>query len=76
MKKVQRAAQYLRGACRFKRVRMPHICKVYQNFPEVSYSGDKERSLEPSTAALNSKETRQYVEAEMMCKMFIDNRKS
>jgi hypothetical protein len=44
---------------------MPHFCKVYQNFPEASFSGDRERSLEPQTAALNSIETRQYTEVEI-----------
>jgi len=65
MKKVQRIVQHLRGTYRFIREGMPHICKVYRNFPEVSYSGDRERSLEPSTAASHSIETRQYIEAEM-----------
>jgi len=65
MKQEQRAAQRLRGAYRPIHVRIPYICRVYQNFPEVSFSGDRERSLEPSTAALNSSETRHYVEVEI-----------
>jgi len=65
MKQVQRADQRLRGAYRSIRVRMLHNCKVYQNLPEVSYSGDRERSLEPSTAASNASETRLYAEAQI-----------
>jgi len=65
MKKGQRIAQHLRVVYGSIREGMPHFCKVFWNFPEVSYNGDMERSLEPSMAASHSIEIRQYVEAEI-----------
>jgi len=65
MKKGQRIAQHLRVVYRSIREGMPHICKVFRNFPEVSYNGDRVQSLEPPTAASHSIETRQKVEAEI-----------
>jgi len=61
----QRTDQHPVVACRSIRATTLHNCKVYQSSPEVSYSGDRERLLEPSTAASYSTETRLYAEAQI-----------
>jgi len=65
MTKGQRIDQHLRVVYRSIREGIPHFYKVFQNFPEVSYNGDREQSLEPSMTASYSIEIRQYVETEI-----------